>query len=66
MIGEPCSSYINEVVSRYPNNKKVYYIEVNPSLLTMSDKGADWHPNISGQQKTADVVLPIVKNIMGW
>lgn len=32
----------------------------------MSDWGSDWHPNINGQQKTADIILPIIKDKMGW
>ena len=69
MIGEPCGSYIEEVVNGCQENnanKEVYYIPVSTSLLTMSDRGSDWHPNVSGQQKTADVILPIIKNTMGW
>jgi len=69
MIGEPCGNYINEIVKQFQqnnDNKKVYYVAVNTSTLTMSERGSDWHPNISGQQKTADVILPIIKDKMGW
>ncbi|MGD8782544.1 MAG: SGNH/GDSL hydrolase family protein [Ignavibacteria bacterium] len=69
MIGEPCASYVEEVVSqcRQENtNKNVYFINVGDDLLTMSDRGADWHPNVSGQQKTADVILPVIKEEMSW
>ena len=69
MIGEPCASYIEEVVNgcRQNNtNKEVYYIPISTSLLTSSDRGSDWHPNISGQQKITDVILPIIQNTMHW
>ena len=69
MIGEPCASYIEEVVNQCRQNnvnKEVFYIPISTSLLTMSDRGSDWHPNISGQQKIADLVLPIIKDTMNW
>ena len=69
MIGEPCATYVNEVVNQCQQNntnKKVYYINVSTSVLTMSDRGSDWHPNIMGQQKTADIILPVIKDKMGW
>lgn len=69
MIGEPCGSYIQEVVNLCQQdnaNKKVYYIGISTNLLTMSDRGSDWHPNIQGQQKIADVILPIIRDTMNW
>ena len=69
MIGEPCASYIEEVVDQYQQNntnKEVYYIPISTGLLSSSDLGSDWHPNVSGQQKIADVILPIIKNTMNW
>jgi len=69
MIGEPCASYIQEVVEDCQNNNantSVFYIPVSTSTLTMADRGSDWHPNISGQQKTADLVLPVIQEKMNW
>ncbi len=69
MIGEPCASYIDEVVDQCKQNnanKKVYYIAISTSLLTMSDRGSDWHPNIQGQQKIADIIIPIIQDTMNW
>jgi len=69
MIGEPCASYINEVVNQCQQNntnKKVYYIAISTSLLAYSDRGSDWHPNKQGQQKIAAVILPIIQNTMNW
>jgi lysophospholipase L1-like esterase len=69
MIGEPPGSYIEEVVVdcwQNNSNNKVYYIGISTSTLLMSDRGSDWHPNVSGQQKTADVVVPLIQSIMNW
>jgi len=68
MIGEPCASYVEEVVDQCQGNgaDAVYYIEAPTSLLTMPDRGSDWHPNIQGQQKTADIVVPIIRETMNW
>ena len=69
MIGEPCASYIEEVVEQCQQinaNKEVYYIPISTSLLTMADRGSDWHPNIQGQQKIANMILPIIQDTMNW
>jgi lysophospholipase L1-like esterase len=69
MIGEPCASYIEEVVNQCQQdnaNNEIYYIAISTSLLTYADRGSDWHPNISGQQKIADVILPIIQDTMHW
>lgn len=68
MIGEPCSDYINEVVNSFQNtsNNKVYFINIENNKLSLSDWGSDWHPNITGQQKMADVILPVIKEKMNW
>jgi lysophospholipase L1-like esterase len=69
MIGEPCATDIKEVVNQCQQNntnKEVYNIAISTSLLTNSDRGSDWHPNIQGQQKIAAVILPIIKETMNW
>lgn len=69
LIGEPCATDIEEVVEQCKQNntnKEIYYIEISTSVLTMADRGSDWHPNISGQQKIVDRVLPVIKDTMGW
>ena len=67
MVGEPCASDIEEVVNQcQQNDKAVYYIGISTNLLTMADRGSDWHPNITGQQKIADIVLPVIQNTMNW
>ncbi len=69
MINQLYCSYVTEVVNQYQHsytNNKVYFVEVNSGILTSSDWGSNWHPNASGQQKTADIILPIIKAKMGW
>lgn len=69
MIGEPCAGYIEQVVEtcqQNNTNKEIYFINVGDNLLTMSDRGSDWHPNVKGQQKTANVILPVIQDIMNW
>ena len=70
MIGEPCTSYIKEVIEDKQNkekrNKDVYFIEVNRLIMNDSDWGCDWHPNIQGSSKIADIITPVIKLIMNW
>jgi len=69
MIGEPCAGYIEEVVNQCQENnanRQVYYIAISTSLMTSSDRGSDWHPNVQGQKKIADVMLPIIQDTMHW
>lgn len=69
MIADPCGTYINEVVTQFQQigtNKNVHYIKVNNQIMNLSDWGSDWHPNISGHQKMADVALPVIKEKMHW
>ena len=69
LIDEPCARYIEEVVGQCKQqnaNKKVFYIGIKKNLLNMSDMGSDWHPNIQGQRKIADVILPKIQDVMNW
>jgi hypothetical protein len=34
--------------------------------MTASDWGCDWHPNVRGQRKIADVIVPVIRNAMNW
>jgi hypothetical protein len=69
MIGEPCLGYIQGVVekrnSEY-NDPNVHFIKINQSIMTTADWGCDWHPNKIGQDKIADVIVPVIKNELGW
>ena len=70
MIEEPCLSDIKEVVEQQQmvegRDKDVFFIEVNRSMMNDSDWGCDWHPNIKGSVKSANVIVPYIKLIMNW
>ena len=70
MIGEPCLAYIKEVVEKQQitgkDRKDVFFIEINRSIMNESDWGCDWHPNIYGANKIANVITPVIKLIMNW
>jgi hypothetical protein len=70
MIGEPCLSYIKEIVSkqqaREERNKDTFFIEINRSIMDDSDWGCDWHPNIKGSSKISNVITPVIKLRMNW
>jgi Carbohydrate esterase 2 N-terminal/GDSL-like Lipase/Acylhydrolase family len=70
MIGEPCLTYIKGVVSqqqkREDRDKDVFLVEINRNLFNDSDWGCDWHPNINGSVKTANILTPIIKLRMHW
>ncbi|MGA9294032.1 MAG: SGNH/GDSL hydrolase family protein [Ignavibacteriaceae bacterium] len=70
MIGEPCLSEIKEVVEQQQmiegRNKDVFFIEIKRSIMNDSDWGCDWHPNIMGSVKSANVIIPYIKLIMNW
>jgi len=70
MIGEPCLSYIKEVVIQQQTSEKrdkdIFFIEINRSIMDDSDWGCDWHPNIKGSSKIANVITPVIKLRMNW
>jgi len=68
IIGEPCLGYIREVVTQFQNegSRVVDFIEIKSSLMKASDWGCDWHPNVNGQKKIADVIEPVIRIAMGW
>lgn len=70
MIEEPCLSEIKEIVEQQQmlegRNKDIFFIEINRSIMNDSDWGCDWHPNIKGSLKMANVVAPFIKLVMNW
>ena len=69
MIAEPCIHYIKEVVESDQGNRRdkdVFFIEINPERLYIDDWGCDFHPNIDGMSKMADVIVPIIRLRMNW
>ena len=70
MIQEPCNGYIKEVISQQQNSegryKDIFFIEVKRDIMTNSDWGCDWHPNIQGSNNIANVIVPVIKLRMNW
>jgi len=70
MIGEPCATYIKEIVEQQKKIKgrynDVFFIEIKRSILTDKDWGCDLHPNIYGASKMADIVTPAIRLRMNW
>lgn len=70
MIGEPCTSYVREVVKeqqqREGRDKDIYFIEIPWRDLSEDDWGCDMHPNVFGADKMANVVVPMIKLMMNW
>ena len=56
-----------EQMRRVLEDERVHYVSVENNLaLTAVDYGCDWHPNVSGQQKIADQLTPIIAQTLNW
>jgi lysophospholipase L1-like esterase len=69
MIGDPCATYIKEVVSREQKmgrEKDVFFIEIKKSALADTDWGCDNHPNVLGMNKIADILISTMRLRMNW
>ena len=69
MIAEPCTGYIRVVVDQDQKDKRdkdVFFIEIKPEQLAKNDLGCDYHPNIGGMNKMADIIVPIIRLRMNW
>jgi lysophospholipase L1-like esterase len=46
---------------------RVHFVPIENTLeLTAVDYGCDWHPNVSGQQKIAVQLAPVMARVLGW
>ncbi len=69
MIGEPCWSYVKDVVQqeqRGKRDKDVFFVGIDKKLLNDSDWGCDMHPNVYGMAKMMDVLVAAMKMRMNW
>ncbi len=48
------------------SDHNVHFLRVPNNLIMPDDYGCDYHPNISGQQKITAVLLPKIREVMGW
>jgi hypothetical protein len=66
----PTLSYIKEVVAGQQKlrsrDKDVFLVEVDRSNLKDSDWGCDYHPNITGANKIADILISAIRLRMNW
>lgn len=69
MIGEPCWSYIKEVVEQEQKGKRdkdIFFVGIDRNNFSDTDWGCDYHPNIFGMQKIANVLVSALKIRMSW
>jgi hypothetical protein len=58
--------YVDSIVSQTATagDKRIRHVHM-PALNGSTDLGCDGHPNVKGQQKYADVLIPVVREILG-
>jgi len=61
---QPSCPYVQTVAKSFPSG--VTYIEIPDSILASTDYGCDYHPNVEGQKKMANFVIPTIANKMNW
>lgn len=67
LIAEPCLIYIRELVQNLASkDKTIHLIPVTEPLVRPDDLGCDSHPNLQGQKKIAEAILPILKKYLNW
>lgn len=70
MINEPCYTYTKKIVETIRtemNTTDVVFVGVPKDLLNSgSDLGSDWHPSYRGQAKTANLIIPVIANVLNW
>jgi hypothetical protein len=58
-------AYVDSVVGRAVKAGDTRIHRVHMPALATSDLGCDYHPNVSGQQKYADALIPVVRQYLG-
>ena len=69
VLQDPGIGYVEMAVNHMneaQNDPNVYFFQVMPNLVLPADFGCDYHPNIAGQQKIADQLLPFIQAVTGW
>jgi len=64
LIGNPCCTYVQDVV-REENSNNVVYVDLQ-NILNGNDYGCDGHPNVSGHAKMAAGTYPVIQKRMDW
>ncbi|KAH3743455.1 esterase, SGNH hydrolase-type [Pelomyxa schiedti] len=67
VTNQHCCLGVKESVNQMGGEpQKFYYINMLNILTWPVDYGCDAHPNTSGHQKMAQVVIPVISDVMGW
>jgi lysophospholipase L1-like esterase len=68
LIGDPCCSYVKNITTTLNSqgDANVHYVDMQNILSFPADYGCDYHPAVSGQQKMANVLIPVLKSVLGW
>ena len=69
MIGEPCWSYVKDLVEwdqKGKRDKDLFFVGIDKKLLADSDWGCDKHPNIYGMVKMTDILVAAMRLRMNW
>jgi len=58
--------FVEEVVKARngAGDKKVYFVGYGE--IPQGDLGCDWHPQVKAQRKFADILMPVLKEKLGW
>jgi len=68
LIGDPCCANIKNITATLNSqgDPNVHYVDMQNILSFPADYGCDYHPAVSGQQKMANVLIPVLKSVLGW
>jgi lysophospholipase L1-like esterase len=58
-------AYVDSVVNRAAKAGDTRVHRVHMPALAASDLGCDYHPNVAGHQKYADVLIPVMRQYLG-
>jgi len=62
LIRDPCCEYVQSVA----NITGSTFIDLQGILTFPDDYGCDYHPNVSGHAKMANISVPIISRVLGW
>jgi len=68
LISGTCCTNIQDVVKQLNNggDKNVIYVDMQNILVMPQDYGCDYHPSVSGHQKMANILIPVIQKALGW
>jgi hypothetical protein len=61
------TGFMKSVVSKRNGDAgKVAYVELGTLNLAVDGSGCGWHPNVKQHQDEANLLIPVVKQKLGW